>query len=83
MPAFTPTQGRYLVFIHQYIQLHGGAPAELEIAQAMCVMPPSVNQMVRSLMFLSPMGCGRNPRWVHVCPFVVFTRKKAGCPLNT
>ena len=49
MPAFTPTQGRYLAFIHQYIQLHGSAPAELEIARAMCVMPPSVNQMVRSL----------------------------------
>ena len=49
MPALTPTQGRYLAFIHHYIQLHGSAPAELEIARAMCVMPPSVNQMVRSL----------------------------------
>ena len=49
MTALTPTQGRYLAFIHQYIRLHGGAPAELEIARAMCVMPPSVNQMVKML----------------------------------
>jgi hypothetical protein len=49
MPAFTPTQGRYLAFIHQYVQLYGGPPAESEIAQALCVMPPSVNQMIRAL----------------------------------
>lgn len=49
MAAFTPTQGRYLAFIHQYIQLHGGSPSESEIAQALRVMPPSVNQMIRSL----------------------------------
>jgi len=49
MSAFTPTQGRYLAFIHQYTQLHGGPPAESEIARALCVMPPSVNQMIRSL----------------------------------
>jgi SOS-response transcriptional repressor LexA len=49
MAAFTPTQGRYLAFIHQYINLYGHAPAEAEIAQALCVMPPSVNQMIRAL----------------------------------
>ena len=49
MAAFTPTQGRYLAFIHQYIQLHGFPPAESEIAQALRVMPPSVDQMIRSL----------------------------------
>jgi hypothetical protein len=46
---FTPTQGRYLAFIHAYTSLHGYPPAESEIAQAMCVSPPSVNQMVKIL----------------------------------
>ena len=46
---FTPTQGRYLAFIHAYIGLHGYPPAETEIAAAMCVSPPSVNQMVKML----------------------------------
>jgi hypothetical protein len=46
---FTPTQGRYLAFIHAYISLHGYPPAESEIAAAFCVSPPSVNQMVKTL----------------------------------
>jgi len=46
---FTPTQGRYLAFIHAYIGLHGYPPAESEIAAAMCVSPPSINQMVKTL----------------------------------
>src|SRR5437879_6341387 len=49
MPDFTPTQGRYLAFIHAYTNLHGYPPAESEIATAMCVSPPSVNQMVKML----------------------------------
>lgn len=49
MPDFTPTQGRYLAYIHAYTQLHGYPPAESEIATAMCVSPPSVNQMVKTL----------------------------------
>jgi hypothetical protein len=49
MAAFTPTQGRYLAFIHAYTTLHGYPPAESEIAAAMCVSPPSVNQMVKTL----------------------------------
>src|SRR6059058_658147 len=49
MAAFTPTQGRYLAFIHAYSTLHGHPPAETEIAAAMCVSPPSVNQMVKML----------------------------------
>jgi hypothetical protein len=46
---FTPTQGRYLAFIHAYTNLHGYPPAEADIAAAMCVSPPSVNQMVKAL----------------------------------
>jgi hypothetical protein len=49
MADFTPTQGRYLAFIHAYTSLHGYPPAESEIAAAMCVSPPSVNQMVKML----------------------------------
>jgi hypothetical protein len=49
MASFTPTQGRYLAFIHAYTTLHGYPPAEAEIAAAMCVSPPSVNQMVKAL----------------------------------
>jgi hypothetical protein len=49
MASFTPTQGRYLAFIHAYTNLHGYPPAEADIAAAMCVSPPSVNQMVKTL----------------------------------
>ncbi|HLN30676.1 MAG TPA: MarR family transcriptional regulator [Gemmataceae bacterium] len=49
MADFTPTQGRYLGFILAYTHLHGYPPAESEIAAAMCVSPPSVSQMVKSL----------------------------------
>lgn len=49
MADFSPTQGRYLAFIHAYTKLHGSPPAESEIAAAMCVSPPSVNQMVKML----------------------------------
>lgn len=49
MAEFTPTQGRYLSFIQAYIGRHGYPPAESEIAAAMCVSPPSVNQMVKTL----------------------------------
>lgn len=49
MADFTPTQGRYLAFIQAYIGRHGRPPAESEIAAALCVSPPSVNQMVKTL----------------------------------
>jgi len=49
MADFTHTQGRYLAFIHAYTSLHGYPPAESEIAAALCVSPPSVNQMVKML----------------------------------
>lgn len=49
MASFTAAQGRYLSFIHAYTALHGYPPAEAEIAAALCVSPPSVNQMVRAL----------------------------------
>jgi Mn-dependent DtxR family transcriptional regulator len=48
MAKLTPTQGRYLAFIHAYTNRRGYPPAESEITAAMCVSPPSVNQMVLS-----------------------------------
>jgi hypothetical protein len=49
MASFTPTQGRYLAFIHAYIGVHGYPPAESDIAAAMVVSAPSVNTMVKTL----------------------------------
>jgi hypothetical protein len=49
MASFTPTQGRYLAFIHAYIGVHGYPPAESDIAAAMVVSGPSVNTMVKML----------------------------------
>src|SRR5437660_1641275 len=49
MADFSLTQGRYLAFIYAYTNLHGYPTAEAEIAAAMCVSPPSVNQMVKML----------------------------------
>ncbi len=49
MPDFTPTQGRYLSFILAYTEGFGLPPAESEIADALKVSPPSVNQMMKML----------------------------------
>ena len=49
MTEFTPTQGRYLSFIHAYTDGFGYPPAESEIATAMNVSPASVNQMMKTL----------------------------------
>jgi hypothetical protein len=49
MAHFTPTQGRYLSYIQAYTHLHGYPPAEAEIAASLCVSPPSVNLMVKTL----------------------------------
>lgn len=49
MSDMTPTQGRYLSYIHAYTEGFGLPPAESEIADAIGVSPPSVNQMVKTL----------------------------------
>jgi hypothetical protein len=49
MPDFTPTQGRYLAYIKTYMEGFGLPPAESEIAAAIGVSPPSVNQMMKML----------------------------------
>lgn len=49
MTDFTPTQGRYLSFIHAYTEGFNVPPAESEIAAAIGVSAPSVNQMMKTL----------------------------------
>lgn len=49
MSGFTPTQGRYLSYIHAYSVGFGLPPAESEIATAIGVSAPSVNQMMKML----------------------------------
>jgi hypothetical protein len=49
MAEVTPTQGRYLAYIHAYTNGFGLPPAESEIAAAIGVSPPSVNQMMKTL----------------------------------
>ncbi len=50
MPEFTPTQARYLSFIHAYTEGFGVPPAESEIAEALRVQPPSVSGMLKTLV---------------------------------
>ena len=49
MEDLTTTQGRYLAYIHAYTEGFGLPPAESEIAAAIGVSPPSVNQMMKAL----------------------------------
>jgi DNA-binding MarR family transcriptional regulator len=48
-PQFTKTQGRYLAFIHRYIEKFGQAPAESDIQRHFLVSAPSVNAMMQTL----------------------------------
>lgn len=49
MADFTETQGRYLACIHAFTAGFGFPPSELEIAEALGVSPPAVNQMMKTL----------------------------------
>lgn len=49
MADMTPTQARYLSYIHTYTEGFGLPPSELEIADAIGVSPPSANQMMKTL----------------------------------
>lgn len=46
---FTPKQGQYLAFIHQYAVIHGRAPAEADMQRYFCTSSPAVHQMVLAL----------------------------------
>lgn len=49
MADFTAKQGLYLSYIRAYIEGFGLPPAESEMADAMQVAPPTVNQMMKML----------------------------------
>ncbi|MGN6545790.1 MAG: IS1096 element passenger TnpR family protein [Aureliella sp.] len=49
MAEFTPTQGRYLSYIHAYRQLYDVAPRPAEIAEALGISGASVSQMLKTL----------------------------------
>ena len=47
---YTPKQGQYLAFIHDYTKLHGRPPAEAEIQRCnFKTTPPAVHSMVKQL----------------------------------
>lgn len=49
MAEMTPTQGRYLSYIRAYIDGFDLSPSETEMAEAIGVTPPAVNQMMKTL----------------------------------
>jgi len=48
--TFTAKQSQYLAFIYYYTRIHGRAPTEAEMQQYFQVSPPSVHQMVLTLV---------------------------------
>jgi hypothetical protein len=52
--TFTLKQGQYLAFIHAYTRLHRRPPAEADMQQYFRVSPPSVHQMVLTLIARRP-----------------------------
>jgi repressor LexA len=48
--TYTAKQGQHLAFIYYYTRIHGRAPTEAEMQQYFQVSPPSVHQMVLTLV---------------------------------
>ena len=48
-PAYTPKQGQYPAFIHQYTQVNGRPPAQADIQRFFHVSPPTVHQKILDL----------------------------------
>jgi LexA DNA binding domain len=46
---FTPKQGQYLAYIHQYSKIHRRAPSEADLQGYFRVTPPSVHNMIIAL----------------------------------
>jgi hypothetical protein len=46
---FTPKQGKYLAYIHNYTLLHGRPPSEAEMSEYMGITPPAVHTMILGL----------------------------------
>jgi Mn-dependent DtxR family transcriptional regulator len=49
-PAYTPTRDQYLAFIYYYTKIQGVPPAEADIQKDFKVSPPSVHQMIVTLV---------------------------------
>ena len=49
-PRFTVKQGQYLAYIHNYTELHRIPPAQADMQAYFRVSPPSVHNMVTSLV---------------------------------
>ena len=49
-PLFTKKQGQYLAFIYNYSKIHGRAPAESDLQRYFQTTPPSVHQMIKTLV---------------------------------
>lgn len=48
-PSFTPKQGQYLAFIHNYTKICRQAPAEADFERHFSVSAPSVHEMIKTL----------------------------------
>jgi LexA DNA binding domain len=48
--GYSGKQGQYLAFIHAYTQLHRRPPAELDIQTYFGVTPPTVHEMLKTLV---------------------------------
>jgi len=48
-PSFTPKQGQYLAFIHNYTKINGQPPAERDMQRYFRTTPPSVHDMILRL----------------------------------
>ena len=55
-PDWTPKQGQYLAFIYYYTKIMGQPPAESDFQRYFRVSPPSVHQMIVTLV----------QAWVHL-----------------
>jgi hypothetical protein len=47
--SYTPGQGEFLAFIHDYTKLHGQPPSEGDMLRHLGTSPPSIHQMVVTL----------------------------------
>ncbi|MCP4198826.1 MAG: hypothetical protein GY762_16905 [Proteobacteria bacterium] len=48
-PSFTPKQGQYLAYIHNYTKINGEPPAERDMQGYFLTTPPNVHDMILRL----------------------------------
>ena len=47
--TFTPKQGQYLAFIHNYTKIHRRPPAESDLQYYFRVSAPAIHEMIKTL----------------------------------